>query len=636
MYKHKWIMYHLSLLIELICEYNRPLFQISIISRTKFRPGASLPLPAHKSLTPLSLSFQTLRHISHTHTHIIIITNVNSKLGFLHPRTMTGSCNDSTQPFAKTICSICYEDLKPTVEDLQAISICGHVFHELCIQQWFEYCSKGKKKCPICKQTCSAVNVSRLYFQSVGDSNDCNLSQRLQTHTEDSRELEDPKELKLEVRRLEGKVNGLSLALESRENDLKNISNELCVCKEQLKKEASLKNEALQQTHTINCLLNLKTQELNKSDLECLKLRERNMALAKELAALKLVSDLDLEEDEIVKLASLGNEPNSKDSVDILKKSLVARNKLYNKLIVKCKTLGREEARSRKELEKANERLEKLKKKIQEMETDKEMKDNEGLRAQKASKKTINPSSVLNGVDPTLFDTFISQDTIKDPDIHLKKAKRLRVPENNYESNNKVSVSSYILIDDDEPKVSVSPKFSAYDSVPQTTKTATTDASYLSKNTHETSEHNGVPWHNYTDDDMVFVNENGQDKSLPNIIKEAALPDLNSQEADFCFSAGLIGSDGTKNYLGRWCKKGQGKGVNASLQPTQQSGDLIAVGADGRGGTIKVLKSQNLSSFSSRGSAISAKSVKFGAKASSLQSRGCLQIDHFFSKSGQQ
>lgn len=32
---------------------------------------------------------------------------------------------------AKTICSICYEDLKPIVEDLQVITICGHVFHEL-------------------------------------------------------------------------------------------------------------------------------------------------------------------------------------------------------------------------------------------------------------------------------------------------------------------------------------------------------------------------------------------------------------------------------------------------------------------------------------------------------------------------
>jgi len=43
-------------------------------------------------------------------------------------RAMVTNPNNS---FAKTICSICYEDLKPTIEDLQSISICGHVFHEL-------------------------------------------------------------------------------------------------------------------------------------------------------------------------------------------------------------------------------------------------------------------------------------------------------------------------------------------------------------------------------------------------------------------------------------------------------------------------------------------------------------------------
>ena len=36
-----------------------------------------------------------------------------------------------TAAAAKTICSICYEDLHPVAEDLQSISICGHVFHEL-------------------------------------------------------------------------------------------------------------------------------------------------------------------------------------------------------------------------------------------------------------------------------------------------------------------------------------------------------------------------------------------------------------------------------------------------------------------------------------------------------------------------
>ncbi|KAI7758405.1 hypothetical protein M8C21_013093 [Ambrosia artemisiifolia] len=102
-----------------------------------------------------------------------------------------------------------------------------------------------------------------------------NLSQKLQTHKDD------PEELTLEDRRCEGKISKLSLALESREKELVNLSYEL-------KKEASLKYEALEQNYTINSLLNLKKQELNKSELELDKLQERNNALAKELAALKL------------------------------------------------------------------------------------------------------------------------------------------------------------------------------------------------------------------------------------------------------------------------------------------------------------------------------------------------------------
>lgn len=65
--------------------------------------------------------------------------------------------------------------------------------------------------------------MSRLYFQSVGDSNEPKLSQNLQTQKED------PEELKIECRRLEGKVKGLNSALESRENDLRNISNEVII-----------------------------------------------------------------------------------------------------------------------------------------------------------------------------------------------------------------------------------------------------------------------------------------------------------------------------------------------------------------------------------------------------------------------
>lgn len=39
------------------------------------------------------------------------------------------------------------------------------------------------------------------------------------------------------------------------------------------------------------------------------------------------VSDCNLEEEEIVKLATVGHESNSQDAIDVLKKSLVIRNK---------------------------------------------------------------------------------------------------------------------------------------------------------------------------------------------------------------------------------------------------------------------------------------------------------------------
>ncbi|KAI7741473.1 hypothetical protein M8C21_003987 [Ambrosia artemisiifolia] len=336
-----------------------------------------------------------------------------------------------------------------------------------------------------------------------------------------------PVRIRSNMVRYHGEIN----VLERRENDLENIMNELNVCKELLKKETSLKNEASEQTCTIHRLLCLKTQELTESKSECFKLQEKNMAVAKELAELKLVSNLDLDEDEIDKLVSLGIERHSNYGVDILKKCLVARNRLYTELIKKFNALTYKESRSCKELEKAKEQLEKLKLK--------KKKDNEVLRAQ-VSKKTKNPSSVLNGVDPTLDDTCTPQDIIKEPDVYLGQTKRLRVSENINESSNK---------DDD---------------VTQPTKSATTDASNLSKNVHGTSEHDGVP-----------------------------------QE------------DATNRHPSKLCKQGQSKAASG-----------VAVGPDGRGGTIKVFESHNLTSLNSGGSLNSAKIGKIKAKASSLQSRG--------------
>ncbi|KAJ6972405.1 hypothetical protein NC653_032858 [Populus alba x Populus x berolinensis] len=292
---------------------------------------------------------------------------------------MVTSPNNS---FAKTICSICYEDLKPIIEDLQSISICGHVFHELCLQQWFEYCSNEKKRsCPVCKQNCSAQNAGRLYFQSVGDQTEP-FGDRKAGECE-----EDPKLLRGEVKRLEGKLSGLNTILESQVKEMKHLNEELYLCKDELKKEVKLRTHAMEQKASIQHLLRSKSEELDALKLERIRLQDRNMALAKELVALKLVSDVNLEEDEVLKLASFGNEANNKDTLDILKKSLVIRNKTYKELMAKCNQLGQGEARSCKRLGKAKEKINKLKTRVKELEMVVEVKDNESLRALKASKK---------------------------------------------------------------------------------------------------------------------------------------------------------------------------------------------------------------------------------------------------------
>ncbi|CAL0330984.1 unnamed protein product [Lupinus luteus] len=104
------------------------------------------------------------------------------------------------------------------------------------------------------------------------------------------------------------------------------------------------------------------------------------MALAKELAALKLVSYLDLDEEDILKLTTLGNGANSKDTIDTIKKSLVLWNKSYRELMAKCNLLGRGE-------EKVKEKSTKLKARVQELQTTVEVKESEYLMSHKASKK---------------------------------------------------------------------------------------------------------------------------------------------------------------------------------------------------------------------------------------------------------
>ncbi|GAV85473.1 zf-RING_2 domain-containing protein [Cephalotus follicularis] len=576
--------------------------------------------------------------------------------------------------FGKTICSICYEDLKPIVEDLQSISICGHVFHELCLQQWFEYCSNEKKySCPVCKQRCTATNVCRLYFQSVGDQNDAVNTQREQ----------DPDILRDQVKRLEVKVSGLTSYLELRGKEIIEINEELCLCKEKVKNEVALKNEALRQKISIQQLLNSKSEELDKLTIECLRLQERNMALAKELAALKLVSDLNLEEGEVLKFASLGNEANTKDTIDILRKSLVIRNKNYKELMAKCNLLGRGEARASKNLEKAKEKINKLKARVQQLDTAVEVKDNKDLRALKASKKASCKGDIQDGNNGGL------NSLPEHYSLPESRTEQLSIPSNNWDQtrslindrshSRKAEEDNYnndkganytkkptsnmaqykerdaqFLVDGAAVKFSTAvqglsnPDFKHQTRVKGTHQcTAPTSEAIYDINgeaeKQETGNLDGLGSRIAVNSDKgstaamekdVILLSDDIEEVQPklNTKKESSSPFPLSKPADICFSGGLIGPDGTTRYLGKWCKRGQGDGSVAMQGSNASSGDLIAIGADGRGGRIKVLRSLNQYSQDGQEASVSAKRFKYGAKTSNLQTQGCLQIEHFFGR----
>ncbi|MCD7463969.1 hypothetical protein HAX54_051840 [Datura stramonium] len=499
--------------------------------------------------------------------------------------------------FGKTICSICYEDLNPIIEDLQSVTICGHVFHELCLQQWFEYCTNGKKKnCPVCKQACSEENANRLYFQSIGDPNDTSLTQKPRDYDEDHLELTN------EVKRLEGKVLQLTSTLEKQLKDLKEVNAELFTCKEELRMEATLKIDAVKQEAAIQQLLHLKSKELDRSTLECIRLQDRNVALAKELATLKLVCDFKLEEEEVLKIASLGDDVNSKETIDVLKRSLAIRNKNYKELMTKCDTLERREARSRRKLQKAKEKKNNLKARVQELETALEGKDNEILRAtkknyQRSKEPKVDRCSYENqnkAPAETEVDLCIiagSCDDLSRPRRKRKyKSKDKSIPnmaediiasslhKNNHEKDSSIrkkdggtsKTSTYVhgvsyqnLQKPFDLKKAVHDSFL---STPEAVIGATggslvhgsenKDGMSGSRNCSKNSKENMPPVIILDDDtDLPPLDDVTQHWPSFHIRKETSSPVVLAQPGDSCFSGGLLGPDGTYRHLGKWCKR---------------------------------------------------------------------------------
>ncbi|KAL9270566.1 hypothetical protein AKJ16_DCAP19378, partial [Drosera capensis] len=107
-----------------------------------------------------------------------------------------------------------------------------------------------------------------------------------------------------------------------------------------------------------------------------------------------------------------------------------------------------------------------------------------------------------------------------------------------------------------------------------------------------------------------------------------------SEPGDKSFSGGLLGPDGSTRQLGKWCKRVQNNRPTVSLCTTQNlnTGSLIATGADGRGGRVKILRPPSMSYPDRAQGAVSAKKPKLGSKAGTSNAKGCFQMEHFFGR----
>ncbi|KGN45695.1 uncharacterized protein LOC101218841 isoform X2 [Cucumis sativus] len=465
----------------------------------------------------------------------------------------------------------------------------------------------------------------------------------------------DPELLRSEVKRLEMRVSVLNSTLETQGKDIKELHEELQLCQDELKKEVGLRNDAMKQKTSMSQLLHLKSEELENTTVECKRLHERSMALAKELAAFKLISEVDLDEEEVLKLSSLGSGADNKDTIDILRKSLVLRNRSYKELMAKCNLLGRGEARSCKKLEKANEKINKLKVRVQELEKAIEEKDNEVLRGLKDAKKLGVQGSVCckcnmvsaknkSAAATDTLDSTASQ--INEPlssrkkkiydfpsDTRTSHLTTVDIAENTCSSmNKKTSECSQVenakdstmesQISEEGNRVSYHPQLTSCNLVRKKASERTTNSvNPMPSTTVSNIVRTAVPG----DACMPLLVEDSAEPEavLINIRRESSSHISLNKLGGMSFSGGLLGPSGSNMYLGKWCKRGQTN--DSSAMQGSRSGELIAVGADGRGGQIKVLRSQNESSLSDATSA-GTKRFKNGVKNVNMR------IENFFSK----
>ncbi|KAJ6600718.1 E3 ubiquitin-protein ligase TRAIP, partial [Pseudolycoriella hygida] len=134
-------------------------------------------------------------------------------------------------------CTICMSNL--SVNDAANAATCGHVFHELCLVQWFQ----RSKTCPQCRARCDERHVRRLYFSAALNSSvvDADLLQvDVDNLNGELRTLKSDLEKKnVEIKRLRDRQEASKLAFLGMENEMILTKNQMLKVTLQLAKLTS-------------------------------------------------------------------------------------------------------------------------------------------------------------------------------------------------------------------------------------------------------------------------------------------------------------------------------------------------------------------------------------------------------------
>ncbi|KAK9949418.1 hypothetical protein M0R45_004941 [Rubus argutus] len=400
----------------------------------------------------------------------------------------------------------------------------------------------------------SQTTVARLYFESAGNSAESTFAWKC---GEDS---------------------------EAFRREVKELKEELSLCKEQAKKEvANLKNEALKQQTSMQEMLQMRTEAVDKLTLECSRLQERNMALTKELASFKLVSQLDLDEKEVLHLAALGNGANSKNTIDVLRKSLVMSNRNCKELMAQCNLLERGEDRLGKKLEKAKGKINILNTKVQELTDQCNLLERGEARY---SRKLEKAKGKINKLKTRVQEL--------DSAVKAKKETTALGPSDPFDTLGSMSstcndtakapaddIADVLILDDVKQ---VQPKLNIRKESLITRPLARPDA--------------------------VILDDVNQVQPMHNTSKESPITQPLPRPVSAYFSGGLLGPDGTKRFLGKWCKRSQNNESVTSKDSSRDADHLIVLVSDEE--DIK----ENLPRI---------KRCKYEAESKSSQSQECLQ-----------